>query len=1290
MKKKPRYLLAAIIITCALICTPRGNGADNSQSDDGLPMQYELTGIHYKIGIGIHESLQLMEKWKANIRMSGPELKSGQAFHIEANVKLIDKEILRFLKKSDQIYMVAVLSPLYNKDGEFRQFTNIQSSCMLTPTGLPIETLQENLPSRFKGNHYTTPWEMTDVSTLEQVLSKDGSLRFAADSIVPKSVESGHYRLAIEFGVRIKGQFVKLELLPYLGPILFKEETAKKTFLTANATEKSKIFMHHSPVFRIGEPATPKMPWTLFGDVETHGSRGIVSREDSKSFAINYTAVRLGKIILPMKTRAGVPITYRLEPDFPTQASEQDTFEKTKYFIFLTVLTHIQLDPVKLNYKSGELEVTVKSPSGKVVNLGKAPFVEKTRLGATTNFNKFNYVFDEYGHYEIVLKGYIKDINGNRYDGGGTYDVWVAEQLSMSTSVKPGMPYFVGAGYNPRVSVHPGFPVDLDYEVKLFRNSSSADVKTWVFHGKANNYGYFFPSGTYDPMIFDAPGEYIATVTATYKDESGKLWMGSQTSASIVAPPDGNITVHGDRVSLRSQSFSPDVQFGFDPKYKLYAGGSAGTPEINDMTTTQIRNFMPYNREDVLFFSPGLTWNVVEAYPFLSYSTKDTEAAKEVLKTFPTFEEYTTKRFGEPLDVINKCYGNYYAVGACLFWLLDMADTFLHKAEDNLPVMSVAKNGYQPYAYQEDARVLNYFYFAAIRPGMISRQVVTDSTNTTAYWVVTPNYFAHQFGAGENGDSVGDMYRFMGGVVYRDLETGKNEYGIYASSGVVGDPRDENDRIEEPMKSPQVKVGGRWYYMIPGMSPEAGAIYEVGDKIVAGGFISPVMKMDYQFSITPPGGETIEKPGSTDSYGLFKVPAAWICEKPGVFTVFFKLQYNNIEGPTVGKPNGKYYLYCVEKNTPYKIRFKVPRATTFDPLDALEIKGLLPDEWVDGKVYFTTVTPGVILSDGELPVVNKSFKYRHVPADSAVFTNVRKMYDITGNRPGYWDTVLITFFADGVASDGKRITAATEVVIRGDKVYIHDGETPKGPPQKIVPSKMYTHYDIDTSDYLYETPTKAKKEDPRTLIKKKCASCHSMNEFKGRDYTYGDWRRIVSWHSERTPLWLRDHNRRGVAEALASQYPARNSPKSAKEKKLIAQGGKVLKNKCYTCHIKEPILDRPHSRTGWKNLLIRQDYWARKTTGKKLYSDEKEMNMLLEYLDLVAGDDGKIPDTPKKDPVVKTFRDVCLNCHSCMLKTYDWKKSDKRAVEMHIRHKLEGTPEEKNALKALDYLYGKR
>ena len=128
---------------------------------------------------------------------------------------------------------------------------------------------------------------------------------------------------------------------------------------------------------------------------------------------------------------------------------------------------------------------------------------------------------------------------------------------------------------------------------------------------------------------------------------------------------------------------------------------------------------------------------------------------------------------------------------------------FQKMADSNsLPLLSKNRKGYQPFCFPEDNVVSSYFYFTAIRPGMIAYTQISDSTNFMNNWTAA-SIFGEQINAGPNGDMPGDVYRFYGGTVYRNVEKNFFNYAAYASMAAVELilTSEEGDDVHEGLSS---------------------------------------------------------------------------------------------------------------------------------------------------------------------------------------------------------------------------------------------------------------------------------------------------------------------------------------------------------------------------------------------------------------------------------------------------------------------------------------------------------
>src|SRR5262249_42467039 len=146
---------------------------------------------------------------------------------------------------------------------------------------------------------------------------------------------------------------------------------------------------------------------------------------------------------------------------------------------------------------------------------------------------RFEVQFAQDGRYVITLDGTIEDLWGNVWSGGGTYEVHVARTLALDTAMLPGTPLEAGDTVNPGLQVSPPVPADIEIRVRHTPDSDTTRMFERVVRGRANRFGYFQPVGGGIPL--DQPGEYRMDITASFRDETGTLWMGTRTWGSVVA-----------------------------------------------------------------------------------------------------------------------------------------------------------------------------------------------------------------------------------------------------------------------------------------------------------------------------------------------------------------------------------------------------------------------------------------------------------------------------------------------------------------------------------------------------------------------------------------------------------------------------------------------------------------------------------------------------------------------------------------------------------------------------------
>ncbi|MFQ5593232.1 MAG: FG-GAP repeat domain-containing protein, partial [Anaerolineae bacterium] len=425
--------------------------------------------------------------------------------------------------------------PLFDVDGQPHGTTDQFYSNFLTPGGFPVERYASWY------NRWASYFEMTNKHMVDDPSTGSGQSHtieadFEVTLYLPDDLPAGWYRptLELSFG-SIPGDV---------------NETVAGIF-TSNRPRN----LAFGPLLKVGQPATPHLPWMLLADTFSNATRGTTAVEDAGSFQLaNRRIFQAGTFFVPRSDpRFGEPYTYRLEPFVP----------------FVSVSDHSLPNAplIPLAFPSGQLHVTVQKPDGAVDDLGTAPFVQSTSRTPVmlngdhyescsgsvgdvyqliTDSGQFDYQFTQYGSHLITMTGTLNDIWGNTYTGGGTYRVVVGREIHIHPGAIPGTPFQVGDALAPALRLSPAVPADVTMRMRLYRNSDPNDVLDRTITGRANRFGYFHP-GAGSGFAFDAPGEYRVDVTAIYTDTGGVVWVGSQSWGNVVETPGTRLVAHGRR-----------------------------------------------------------------------------------------------------------------------------------------------------------------------------------------------------------------------------------------------------------------------------------------------------------------------------------------------------------------------------------------------------------------------------------------------------------------------------------------------------------------------------------------------------------------------------------------------------------------------------------------------------------------------------------------------------------------------------------------------------------------------
>ncbi|MCZ7584356.1 MAG: hypothetical protein M5R36_14020 [Deltaproteobacteria bacterium] len=541
------------------------------------------------------------------------------------------------------------------------------------------------------------------------------------------------------------------------------------------------------------------MPVTLFADQVIMGQKGVLSEEDASSFGLSQRVRLSSDFVIP-------PDRYRLAmspvPYFPRAAVPESSHGA------VTVSSSL---PHFIDFSTAQFRCELEDPDGRttVCGMGAIAGVDD---GILQTAEPAELDLENFGRYQVRIAGTVRDRTGHEYEFGGTYKFWVALPLSFSTASKTGSSFHVGSVFPTKVQIHPLVPAYVTLCVRHYPQSDPARVREKkTFEGYANHFGYFPPTGR-KPLVFDEPGEYVAEILAAYRQENGTLWIGSQKAAGVVAEDNPSVTVHGARIDLYPQKYK-------DVVVHLPTRGIAPDEASNGMTryidVSDCKDLTPpFWSGDILATPTGLD-NSNNIMALMAQDVHDSALLRTEEERWSRFVEEGREPDGTTADAVT----------------LPGVIAVFHGADGERPgqwpILSSHRRGYSPYDFPEGASLINYTYFTAIRPGFPAFTMVTDSTPFHAYWNPSPNGFGGQINAGPTGDLPQDMYRIDAGLVYRDLESGRNSYAAYTATVVI-DPTETYARgITRVGERPLFSVAGVDYDLF--LALEAAAILEPGN-----------------------------------------------------------------------------------------------------------------------------------------------------------------------------------------------------------------------------------------------------------------------------------------------------------------------------------------------------------------------------------------------------------------------------------------------------------------------------
>ena len=961
-------------------------------------------------------------------------LAPGESFEISATIRIQSHAINAASDPlGTEVSALASLVMIYDEQGRPVGSENFSGSNRLTPSGFPIRSADRPL--------YDLDLEVP-VSGLHhaQGHTLEGSLAISAH--VPTDVPPGVYRPVLRVwssGVPTSTEWLSGKTLENYRTFLHDEAALPPVViadeeLASNSSSEGR-----------------RLIWRLLRNTPVQGTRGASAREDAQRFQPGTFIVTQGASYgVPLvDPRGGERVTYRLEPFLPMISYSERRTPAPPLIPF--------------DLPGGELCVAIRRPDHTVRDLGCEAFSQSfirtitTRAGEELNSNsvqladvyslkvgsdRFHIQFEEYGHHVITMMGTVQDIWGATYDGGGTYDVWVARPLDLDPGVLPGTPLAVGDVVNPAVQVYPRVPARVDVTTTLYPGSDPARAVSQTVSGRANRYGYFGGGEEGSPLtgptqsdpLLSEPGEFRVDVTAVYTDAAGEVYLGAMTWGSVVMTPpaEAQLRAHGQR--------GVDVWDGMAPQWFLF----------NDLCIPNAHLYNAYQNGDIV-------WS----------RTSDVACSGDSLIIAANMADNVG-------SIASRIKERYQRMNPIIYGPWVDFDTRIDVGQ--IPTFSSTSSGLAPLMAQDHQDQICYSYQSSQRPGVRVREDVTESGHQgCGYWRFDDLY-DYQLGVGIEGDLPND-YKFQYvGIVFRDLANGDAEY-LGQGSGWVHLPEDDvlGSRVMPPFAGPG---NGGWttqggpimtlkgedihIFILPtGVRP--GAVLEVGDTFRFAGHVMPTLASQVGFTVTAPGGTRRVITGTANSIGYFYDPEGdFAVDETGLWSVDVRVWHDGRcsggqtmppypSGGVLGTDDGRFWFYVVPDDQP-RLDVSTPRPG-FLSIDGevppVDITGQVPDGLGDVTIDYTISMPGFVLETGQVTPSGGVYTIRFDPtALHEDFPNL----DLTEREDhlvGLSDTFAVGLLLQG-ERDGDRVCRANTVTIQGEHVFVGDS-LPELPYEVVLP-----------------------------------------------------------------------------------------------------------------------------------------------------------------------------------------------------------------------------------------------
>lgn len=909
--------------------------------------------------------------WSARGRIDRLDIsRSEQPLEIELDVTLVAPELpadARDLRMVGQMRLQPVVAQVNGAFAAVAGFmTNNGWSNIQTAGGLAVDNLHSDI------------FLSEAITEAAEVLRRDDTLRFTLTFSLelPAELPPGLYVPVFRGAAQNGSERILWE--------------SSGLFGTGAGT--SRLSSTRLPVVLNNNLDTARLPFTLFYDQPSDGSRGISAQEDRAHFALSN------------RVRFDSP-TYILPP-----TPEEGGYPLEPYLLNLLPNAHDSSSAPLLPFllPGGRLTGQITLPDGTVEDLGSAPIVqnqistpafdEREAFGeqapvdvyrlATLNPLFARHAFTQYGEHEIRLSGNFEDVWGNRYEGGGTYALLIAELLDLSPGVLPGTPFEVGDALNPVLNIAPGVPADVTITLRFYPLDGSA-VKENMLVGQANRYGYYYSPE--EVIRFTMPGEYILDYEARYTDAEGRLWAGSLRAAGVIASPDSALIAHGERGLAGVQHDLEQAWFEVD-QYAAVLGidGEDARPNL------------PYHSGDVAWLQDGRESGLL------------------------------------PVIRLQDRLGAYQ--GWLRTYTPDNADIERRAARDVLPavLLSAPESAYPPALAPQAIVNHAYTYVSAVRPGVTLRQFISGGDNGLPLQLSADDTYNQQIGAGIAGEQPGDYIFLFGGAVIRNEQAGIADAAIYGTLATVINPQLDDDgvRVLPPYRGQTGGAdGGALLYVreqpheifFTPTAAQPGQVLVAGDVLSIAGQVAPTLPSRVFVTITAPSGTVRQFDGFANAIGYFYQPEQdFRLEEIGVWTVAIRVQHEGFtsagqvapplpNGGVLGVEDGAFSLYVLPPDAE-PLAWERGADFIFPASSPYNYNFSVPEGWTEAQAYVTLTMPGFVLNDAPLRITGTTLDFQYNPtALHFDFPN----FENEGQTGAFVsDALTLTFFVTGRDENG--------------------------------------------------------------------------------------------------------------------------------------------------------------------------------------------------------------------------------------------------------------------------------